>query len=126
MMAMTMAITLSSYPFLEFKTIDEKTEYIELEKNNKSLHDAIAKASCGNCRLVITEVYRTQVQQENIYGKSTSRKSKHQVWQAVDLRSWNLSKACKGRVLRILRASGFTAYIHKVKGGVDHIHVEEK
>lgn len=121
-----MAITLSNYPYLEFKTEDEKIEFIELEKKNNKLHKAIVNASCGDCRLVVTEVFRTQKQQEAIYGKSTRRKSKHQFWKAVDLRSWNLSKVCKGRVLRKLRQAGFTAYIHKVKGGVNHIHVEEK
>jgi hypothetical protein len=121
-----MAITLSSYPFLEFKTENEKIEYIQLERKNKALHKAIADSSCRDCGLVITEVYRSQIQQEKIYGKSTRRKSKHQVWKAIDLRSWNLSKGCKSRVLRKLRQAGFIAYIHKVKGGVNHIHVEEK
>lgn len=68
------------------------SEIADLPQKNKPLYDLILDVAsyCDTNfkkNIVITMIYRTQEEQYDIYGEGYTKKSPHQFWQAVDLRS---------------------------------------
>lgn len=80
---------------VKFKTKELQNQFNELEKKNKPLHMIISaidktRKEHFNKEITLTEIYRTQEEQEKIYGKSASI-SPHQLWDAVDIRTRDMS-----------------------------------
>ena len=125
-------------PSIEYKTRRIEHEFEELSDKNRGLHDVVVAASTFTGYefgkpIVLTQIFRTQEEQDSLYKhipESQRKKSPHQFWQAVDLRSWIYSEAEIERLLKFLNC--FTtaggqrkvAIYHEIPGNVKHFHVQ--
>jgi len=118
-----------------------KDEWKTLSKRNPALHSIIVHLAgysgltLGR-EIVITQIYRTEEEQKEIYGPHCSKTSPHQHWCAVDLRCRDYSldeRAHLERTLRVydhfnkfkhLPSASRTVLIHKVNNGGIHFHVQ--
>ena len=117
-----------------FKTKNEKKEWKKLEKKHPKMLNLIIKTAQFTKKnfdkpLVITELHRTQAEQNKLYGGKAKKKSWHQFWMAVDFRSRIFTNAeimsiieyiktefkSEGKKLRVL--------YHRINGNVYHFHV---
>ena len=117
-----------------FKTNAEKKEWKKLEKKHPKMLNLIIKTAQFtkknfNKPLVLTELHRTQADQDRLYGGKAKKKSWHQFWMAVDFRSRIFTNAeilqiinfiktefkSEGKKLRVL--------YHRISGSVYHFHV---
>lgn len=122
---------------LLFKTRRIQDEYSELYEKNNELFKIVEKvnfiteALMGKS-IVITEVYRTQEEQDRYYKGKNKFISPHQRWLAVDIRSRNFTEK---EVLAIVHAINKnvnskntyipTAFYHDIGLG-KHIHMQFK
>lgn len=115
-------------------------EFVALVDNNKDLHELIVD-TCAYCKaefnkdIVITMLYRTQEEQDEIYKdnakyKEKKFKSPHQFNHAVDLRSSTFTKEEIDNLVNYLNKVynstnyyKFTAMCHDVGHG-DHFHIQ--
>ena len=120
-----------------FKTNAEKKEWKLLEKKHPKLLNLIIKTAQFTKKnfdkpLVLTELHRTQAEQDKLYGGKATKKSWHQFWSAVDFRSRIFTNSeilsiiefikkefkGEGKKLRVL--------YHRISGQVYHFHVTLK
>lgn len=80
---------------------------------------------------IITMIFRTQEEQEQIYGKGYTKKSPHQFYHAVDIRSRIFSDDEIKKIEDYLNNKyndtnyyKWTAKNHKVAGGAYHFHIQ--
>lgn len=123
---------------------DEFTKYIVDEGNNQALKDLIidvSKYTMDNFGkgIVITMIYRTKEEQDDIYAGTERRgrkydekpwKSPHQFYHAVDLRSRSFTPQEINQLVDYINAKynqdnyyKFTAKCHNVGRG-DHFHIQ--
>ena len=88
--------------------------------------------------VVVTMIFRTQAQQEAIYGKGTKRKSPHMFWHAIDIRDWIYSADEKKEIIAWLKsgydstnhsnyipqAGSRTVWLHQVGTNGMHFHIQ--
>jgi hypothetical protein len=118
-----------------------KEEWITLSKKNPALYSIVSHLAgyCGLtlCRnIMITQIYRADDEQKEIYGSNCKTKSPHQNWCAVDLRCFDYSLDERQHLERALRvydhfnkfkhmpSASRTVWIHEVNGGGIHFHVQ--
>ena len=117
-----------------------KQELLDLEKENKNLFDLLADLNLF-CTInfskdaVITMIYRTQEEQDNLYRNSPKYKkrkfkSSHQFWHGVDIRSWNFTPKQVNKIEEYLNSKynktnfyKWTAKAHNVGSGI-HFHIQ--
>ena len=116
-------------------------EWQTLHSKNPALYSIIAHLAgfsgiALGRYLVITQIWRSQEEQKQIYGASTRRKSPHQNWCAVDLRCKDLSENERAILqhglkkydqlnkFRHMPSSSRTVWIHAVPDGGIHFHVQ--
>lgn len=113
-----------------------KDELVELYSKNVELHKLIIDlykwiSKTYGKDTIITMIYRTQEEQEQIYGKGTKKKSPHQFWQAIDIRSRTFTeeeiKGIEDYLNNKYNESNYykwTAKNHKVGEGAYHFHIQ--
>lgn len=118
-----------------------KTKRIHEEWNSKKLSirltyiiDALVKfTSCEFGKpVILTEIYRTDEEQKNIYGPLVSIKSVHQYWRAVDIRTSIYTEDEINKILLFLNMFSYdkkrqrykTALRHDVNAYGDHVHIQ--
>lgn len=113
-----------------------KRELTELQNKNRPLYDLIIDLykwveNQFDKDVIMTMIYRTQQEQELIYGEGTEKKSPHQFWQGLDLRSWIYTEKEIDAIVNYLNSKyndsnyyGTTAMCHKVKEGAYHFHIQ--
>lgn len=113
-----------------------KAELVHIKRVNKDLFDLLVDLSRWVAEeferdTIITMLYRTQEEQERIYGKGTKRKSPHQFYHAADIRSRIFSDEEIKRIEDYLNNKydstnyyRWTAKNHKVAGGTYHFHIQ--
>lgn len=127
--------------FVKFKTDRIAKEFKELPSKNNELHELAEDLShfiknSFNKELVITMIYRTDQEQDDIYKndpkyKLKKFKSPHQFWHALDIRSNTFDKLEISKIEDYLNCkyntSNFymwTAKWHMVSGQAYHFHVQ--
>lgn len=128
---------------LEFKdnSVRLKNEYDTLSSKNQALKDLIddvarfVKKETGKT-LVITMIYRTQEEQDNLYKNDPKYavrkfKSPHQFWHSVDLRSRIFTDEEIRKIESYINQKynpinyyNWTAKNHRIIGNVDHFHIQ--
>lgn len=80
---------------------------------------------------IVTMVYRTQEEQEQIYGKNTKKKSPHQFWHGCDIRSRIYSPEQITQIVNYLNDKyndtnyyKWTAKCHEVNNHGEHFHIQ--
>jgi hypothetical protein len=75
---------------MKFKTarIAKEWKSDDLDKRLRHRIECLDSFTMGEWgeEITLTDIYRTQEEQENIYGKDTKKKSVHQFWRGVDVR----------------------------------------
>ena len=111
-----------------------QNEWYELSKKNIDLWRLINNLSFQvekkfNKDVIITHIYRRQQEQEHFYGKGTKRKSSHQYWHSLDLRSSIYTKDEIEWMVDYLNNNSpnnyykVTAFVHDIGHGV-HFHIQ--
>jgi len=118
-----------------------KNELYQLRTKNRELLKIILDirdfvSDNFNKNVTITMIYRTQEEQQDIYGINTRKKSPHQFWQAVDLRSKTFTQSEIEKIVDYLNdtydkknyyskfTTRSTAVCHKVPGQAYHFHIQ--
>lgn len=113
-----------------------KKELIALKDKNRPLYDLIIDLyEWVDLNLekdtVMTMIFRTQEEQEDIYGSETSKKSPHQFNHAVDIRSWLYTKEEQEQMVEYMNAKynssnyyKWTAKVHEVSNRGVHFHIQ--
>ena len=113
-----------------------KEEIGDLKEENKPLLDLLLDLYHWledeyDQDVIVTMIYRTQEEQEEIYGKGYKKKSPHQFFHAFDLRSRIYSEVQIKRIEDYLNSKynstnyyKWTAKNHKVGNGAFHFHVQ--
>ena len=126
-----------AYADVEFKTKRIKKEYSQLFKKNLELYQLVKRLdyvafTMFNKNVVITEVYRTQKEQDRYYKGKPKFISPHQKWLAVDIRSRNFTEEeIDILVNAINKTTNYyntyipTAFYHDMGLG-PHIHIQFK
>lgn len=122
---------------VQFKTDRIEQEFEQLYSKNLELYQIVIFANyklaeISKKNLVITEIYRTQAEQDKYYKGKKKFKSPHQRWLAVDIRTRHLSKkevkllveAINKRYNSINRYNP-SAFYHSIGRG-HHIHIQFK
>lgn len=122
---------------IEFKNrARQEAELEQLKSKNHHLYDLINELSHHiqkkyNKIIVLTEIYRRQEEQERYYGKGTLKKSNHQLWNAVDIRSRDFTSKEIKEIEDYLNTKynpfnqcKFTALFHEVNGNGEHFHIQ--
>lgn len=122
---------------IKFKTTRIENEFKVLKDKNNELYQLVTTANnisenIFNKSLVITEIYRTQKEQDRYYKGKPKFTSPHQRWLAVDIRSKNLTKQEIKALTTIIKHKYNpintyipTAFYHDVGLG-PHIHIQFK
>jgi hypothetical protein len=127
--------------FVKFKTNRIAKEFKELYNKNNDLHELAVDLShfiksTFNKELVITMIYRTDQEQDDIYKndpkyKVKKFKSPHQFWQAIDVRSSIFDKLEISKIEDYLNKKhnstnyySWTARCHTVPGQAYHFHLQ--
>lgn len=121
---------------MKYKTNRTKSEYKTIFEKNLELHQIVSKmAFIAEYRygknLVITEVFRTQSEQDRYYRGKRQFTSPHQRWLAIDIRSKNFTKQQVKELVAFVNKDVKhntyipTAFFHDVGLG-PHIHVQFK
>jgi DNA polymerase II small subunit/DNA polymerase delta subunit B len=120
-----------------FKTPRIEAEFNELEIKNKRLYYIIKDTNNYTVKkykknITLTEVYRTQEEQNRYYKGKPKFKSPHQRWLAVDIRTHNFTKQQVQNIVKYInnkynKHSRYipTAFYHDIGLG-PHIHVQFK
>lgn len=122
-----------------------KTKRIAKEFDDPKLSDDllsllyILNAFCGlqfKKDITITDLFRTQEEQDNIYNDYESYKRKkwysvHQFWRGADIRSRDFTKLEIDEILQFMNLITYdskhsTMLCHKVSGGAYHLHLQSK
>ena len=119
-------------------------EFVALVDKNKDLHELIVD-TCAYCKaefnkdIVITMLYRTQDEQDNLYKDSTKYKEKkfsspHQYHHAVDLRSSTFTREEIDKLVdylnKVYNSKNYykwTAKCHDIDGSgpqAEHFHIQ--
>lgn len=128
---------------IDFKTDRIRNEWALLRSKNYPLYTLVESLAeyidvALNNKLVLTSIYRSQKDQESIYGKGTKRTSPHMRWEAVDLRdriytnaekekivAWLKTHYDKTNQLAVIRpAASKTVWLHIVPGQAWHFHLQ--
>lgn len=128
---------------MEFKTDRIRNEWTQLRAKNYALYAMVESLEdfVGaelNKKVLLTCIYRSQADQESIYGRGTKRSSPHMRWEAVDLRDWIYTPAEKDKIIKWLKANydqtnqlsvirpaaSRTVWLHVVPGQAWHFHLQ--
>lgn len=124
---------------ITFKSDREDVEFKALQGHNPRLVrliETLAEFTSLEFKkgLVITSVFRTQDEHDQLYKHTAPEKkpktSPHMVWQAVDLRSWVYSDREIERMLAFLNTFSYqggqrkVAIYHTVAGNAAHFHIQ--
>jgi len=123
---------------LKFKTKRVDDEFVLLHGENRALYDLLTAASTFaqyelSKPLTITHIFRTDEEQAELYShipEDKRRKSHHQFWNAVDIRSKDFADWEIDQLLRFFNNFSLnkgqleTAIYHKVPGNAFHFHVK--
>ena len=120
-----------------FKTNAEKKEWKLLEKKHPKLLNLIIKTAQFTKKnfdkpLVLTELHRTQAEQDKLYGGKATKKSWHQFWSAVDFRSRIFTNAEIVQIIDFIKTEfkgegkKLRVLYHRISGSVYHFHVTLK
>ena len=113
-----------------------KYELIHMRRVNRDMYDLLVDLSQWVAQefqkdTIMTMLFRTQEEQEQIYGKGTTKKSPHQFYHAADIRSRIFSDDEIKRIEDYLNNKynstnyyRWTAKNHKVAGGAYHFHIQ--
>ena len=118
----------------EFRQL--KTKYPPLAALMQDLTAFVQSAFSKD--VMVTMIFRTQAQQEAIYGAGTKRKSPHMFWNAVDIRDWIYSEPEKAAITQWLKegydsanqlnyihaARSRTVWLHEVNSHGMHFHIQ--
>lgn len=112
------------------------TEYTDLPYENNPLYELIEDIA-KYCKkefdkmIMITMIYRTQEEQESIYGEGYTKKSPHQFWHGVDLRSRDFTEEEIKQLVDYINEKynetnyyKFTAKCHEVGNHGMHFHIQ--
>jgi len=116
-------------------------EYQELNNKNPILREIVDDVAAKVYKdlkepIVITQIFRTQKEQDRLYrysGKYKRKKFKspHQFYQAIDLRSWKFSRRYIRKLKRYINKKynegnyyRLTFTYHAIKGNIKHIHIQ--
>ena len=118
---------------LKYKTPRVKKEFEQLFEKNLELYQIVEYAdSLVKKDVVITEIYRTQAEQDRYYKGKPKFTSPHQKWLAVDLRTRNLTKKQITKIVKEIndrynQKNTYipTAFYHTIGKGY-HIHMQFK
>lgn len=122
---------------IKFKTDRIEKEFDQLYSKNMDLYQIVVFAMYASQTkykkdLIITEVYRTQEEQDKYYKGKNKFRSPHQDWKAVDIRTFHLeTKEIKDLVKIINSRYNSTskyipvAFYHDIGLG-KHIHIQYK
>lgn len=121
---------------LKFKTDKIRDEYAQLASKNPALLELIVEltghvADTFQKDVMLTSVYRTPVEQANLYALSVKKviTSLHSSWEAVDLRSWIYTDSEIDSIVAYLntryknKSGRNVALYHAIAGGVPHFHI---
>ena len=124
---------------MKFKTPREAEEYGELYKNNPRLVNLIISLDMFTTlemskSITITSIYRTQEEQDALYKdvplEKRPKRSPHQDWKAVDLRSSDFTETEIKRIVNFANQFKYkngtrvTALYHTIAGNVNHLHIQ--
>lgn len=119
-----------------YKTDRLQDEFFELDEHNDPLEELVWDVAEYCARefdktITITMIYRTQEEQEDIYGEKYTKKSPHQFWQAVDLRSRDFTDDEIKQLVDYLNNKydkknyyDWTAKSHEVNNRGEHFHIQ--
>lgn len=122
---------------VDFKTNRIEQEYEQLKSKNKELFRIVEFADrqlefVSSKNVVITEIYRTQAEQDRYYRGKKKFRSRHQDWLAVDIRSRHLNLFQISTIIdtinNVYGDGNFyttTAFYHDMGLG-KHIHIQFK
>lgn len=125
--------------YIEFKTQNEKDEWHSGNVNPKliSIINILSMIcfSLFNKIITITEVFRTQEENDKIYGwtesnNSTRPISVHTYWRGVDIRTFNFKKSEIEIIVNILNSipykkiGNIKTAVYGDKRHLDHIHIQ--
>lgn len=122
---------------MKFKTTRIEKEFSQLYNKNIDLYQIVifamyASQSRYKKDLIITEVYRTQKEQDRYYKNKKKFRSPHQDWKAVDIRTFHLETSeIKDLVKTINKRYNSTSryiptsFYHGIGLG-KHIHIQFK
>ncbi len=125
---------------IEFKTLKQRNEWLDRRLSIKLQGIVFAMANISyyifDKPLVITEIYRTQKQQDKYYKNNPVYREKpwpsvHQHWRGIDIRTSNYTQAQIDILLNIANCIQYdpqreerkTAIYHDVNHGL-HLHVQ--
>jgi len=123
---------------IQFKddSIRITSDYADLSNHNGPLRELIVDVSEYvfseyKKNITITMIYRTQAEQEGIYGVGYAKKSPHQFWQAIDLRSKVFTTEEIDDIVEYIN-NGYnksnyykwSAKNHEVNGHGTHFHIQ--
>jgi hypothetical protein len=116
-----------------FKTEKQRKEWEDerLDQKLKFIVEAAALISwsCFGKHLTITEIFRTQEENNEIYG-DTKHKSLHTYWHAIDIRTRDYTKSEAKILHEILscipykKGSKIKTSVYGIKKHYDHIHAQ--
>jgi hypothetical protein len=128
---------------LTFKHAGDKPQFETLRSKNPALAQlmedlAVYVMDRFKKQVHITQIFRSQAEQEAIYGKGTKKKSPHMRWMAVDLRDWIYTEAEKAVIVEWLKktcdstnrlnyihaAGSRTVWVHQVGKHGMHFHIQ--
>ena len=118
---------------IQFKTRNEEEEYYSGKLDIalvKYLHECACFVFTNFGKdIVITEVWRSPEEQAEICKRVGKQyRSKHEFWDAVDLRSWIYNKEERRKLfdymLELERHYLIRHIFHRIPGGAWHFHVE--
>lgn len=113
-----------------------KDELIKLKIENRGLFDLILDLyHCAELLfdkdVIMTMIYRTQEEQESIYGKGTKKKSPHQFYHAIDIRSRIYSQDEIDQMVNYINTKynednyyKWTTKVHEVGNHGIHFHIQ--
>ncbi|MCP4988371.1 MAG: hypothetical protein GY928_20665 [Colwellia sp.] len=118
---------------MQFKNVGLKQQFKQIDSRLRVMLSFLDLFTTKkyNDEIVITELIRTQQQQELIYGVGTKKKSVHLYGRGADVRVSNFKDSQITEILDLLnkipygKGSYKTAIRHDVDFG-DHIHVQVK
>lgn len=113
-----------------------KKELVSLKDKNRPLYDLIidlykwVDKELGK-DTIMTMIFRTQEEQEAIYGPGTKKKSPHQFWHAIDIRSRIYTKEEQEKMVKYMNEKyndsnyyKWTAKVHEVGNHGMHFHIQ--
>ena len=131
MSTITLADDTSNDTGIRFKTEKIKIEFFKLQAKNPMLAIQVGRLQAFSAKnfnkdIVLTHLFRSQADQYRIYGAGYKKRSWHQFWKGVDIRSNHYTVEEKDSVQKFLNTLGLERVLRHDIGLGDHFHIEER